>query len=141
VVLVVDDNPDARTIIQQMLEPLGASVLLARDGDEALAMLRDAAPDVILCDILMPRMDGFELSERIRRTPGRARVPVVAVTALGSSPDYLRTWEAGFDAHISKPVDDRALASVVRDLARQGRGASRVNRRRPQRSSRPSDPP
>lgn len=138
-VLVVDDNPDARAIISQMLEPLGARVLLARDGSEALGMLRNAAPDVILCDLLMPRMDGFELSERIRRDPRRARVPLVAVTALGSAPDYLQTWEAGFDAHISKPIDDRELASVVRLLARRGRVPPRpaARRRRPLGRSRP----
>jgi CheY-like chemotaxis protein len=134
-VLLIDDNLDARVIIAQMLEPLGARVLLARDGGEGLAVLRDATPDVILCDLLMPRMDGFEVRDRIRRDPRHTRVPIIAVTALGSAPDYLRTWEAGFDGHVSKPVNDRELAMVVRRLGRSRRDLLRA----PRSSRRPRD--
>jgi CheY-like chemotaxis protein len=91
----VDDDVDARLITQQILEPLGARVLVASDGPEALRLVDRVIPDVILCDLLMPDMDGFEVARRLRRDPRTARLPIIAVTALDRDPDYYRTWEAG----------------------------------------------
>ncbi len=152
-VLAVDDDPDARAITQQMLEPLGARVLVARHGDEALRILAREQPHVILCDLLMPRMDGFELIRRLRRDPGRAALPVIAVTVLGRDTDYYRTWEAGFDGHLSKPIDYAELAWVVHIIMRRrpvrrgggwggvGMAGGTRRRRRPSRPpSRPDTP-
>jgi CheY-like chemotaxis protein len=118
----VDDDVDARLITQQILEPLGARVLVASDGPEALRLVDRVIPDVILCDLLMPDMDGFEVARRLRRDPRTARLPIIAVTALDRDPDYYRTWEAGFDGHLSKPVDYAELAWIVRMLTRRRRG-------------------
>jgi CheY-like chemotaxis protein len=120
----VDDDPDAREVVRQMLEPLGARVLTAASGPEALALWGRAAVHLVLLDLLMPEMDGFRVIRALRRHPRAARVPIVAMTALGSETDYYRTWEAGFDGHLTKPVEHGDLASVVHVLTRRrGRGA------------------
>lgn len=121
-ILAVDDDPDARSIARQMLEPLGASVVVAGDAEEALALMGRQRPHIVLCDLLMPGTDGFELARRLRGTPGGRRLPVVAVTALGHETDYYRTWEAGFDGHLTKPIDYADLAWVVRILTRPRSG-------------------
>ncbi len=134
-VLVVEDNADAREITRRMLEAEGARVVLAGDGCQGLYLLEEAAPDVILCDLRMPNVDGIEFTRRLRANSRRAHLPVIAVTALDEYPDYLRTWEVGFDAHVVKPVDYDLLAVTIlrvlqtRPLSKRGR-----QRRHPRRS-------
>jgi CheY-like chemotaxis protein len=118
VVLAVDDDGDAREITRQMLEPLGARVLVAADADETLRLMRRERPHIVLCDLLMPGTDGFELTRHLRGTTVGRQLPIVAVTALGRETDYYRTWEAGFDGHLTKPIDYADLAWVVRILTR-----------------------
>jgi CheY-like chemotaxis protein len=120
-VLVVDDDEDAREVVRQMLEPLGARVVTAADGRQALALWRSAAAHVVLLDLLMPGMDGFRVIRAIRESPRGGRIPIIAMTALGSETDYYRTWEAGFDGHLTKPVDHGDLASVIHVLTRRRR--------------------
>jgi len=112
-ILVVDDLDDAREILRVMLQHLGAIVSDARDGREALDMMPGANPDLVLCDLRMPRMDGFEFMRelRCRKSPGRP--PVVAVSALASAADRQRTREAGFAAHLAKPYDVAAVVAAV----------------------------
>jgi CheY-like chemotaxis protein len=123
-VLVVDDDPDARDVARQMLEPLGARVVVAPNGPEALALWRRAAAHIVLLDLLMPGMDGFRVIRALRDHPRGARLPVVAMTALGTETDYYRTWEAGFDGHLTKPVEHGDLASVIQVLTRRRAGPS-----------------
>lgn len=126
-ILVVEDHADSRELLRQVLEPLGARVVLAANGYDALAVLRNEPrpPDVILCDLLMPAMDGLSLVRRLQQEPEWRSIPVVAVTALGQLADYIMTWTHGFQAHLTKPVDPILLADVVRRFARRpspGRG-------------------
>jgi two-component system cell cycle response regulator DivK len=113
-VLVVEDHFDSRDMLRQMLQGFGARVLSAADGEEALAVLGRHRPDVILCDLVMPVMDGFHLRAALKRSPRWRRIPVIAVTALGGETDYRRTWEAGFDAHLAKPVHPDQVVAIVR---------------------------
>jgi two-component system cell cycle response regulator DivK len=117
-VLVVDDDEDTRELLRQVLEFHGARVLLAEDGRGALDILGRTEPDLMLCDLMMPGLDGFGVMKRVREDPRLSRVVVVALTALTSRTDFLRTLKAGFYGHITKPFDhDRLVAGVERALA------------------------
>ena len=111
--LVVDDVEDARESLRALLQHLGAKVSVAGSGREGLDIVRDAGPDLVLCDLRMPRMDGFEFVRRLNRATSPAHPPVVAVTALTSEADHQRTREAGFDGHINKPYDEVAIVAAV----------------------------
>lgn len=110
-VLVVEDAADMREFLRVLLGHLGAQVALACDGREALDMIQDAHPNVVLCDLRMPRMDGFEFIRELRRTPSYP--PVVAMSALAGKADRQHTREAGFEGHITKPFDDAALVAAL----------------------------
>jgi CheY-like chemotaxis protein len=120
-ILLAEDDLDARGIIRAMLRALGAKMVVAKDGLDALRVLETTRPHIALVDLMMPRLDGFGLVERLRVDPRWRRLPVIAVTALGSQADFVRTWERNFSGHLTKPVDDVALASaVLRVLGRPG---------------------
>lgn len=112
-ILLVDDMEDARDTMQALLQHLGATVAVAADGSEGLAVVRKASPDIVFCDLRMPRMDGYEFIRELRREVLPAQPPVLALTALASSADRERTREAGFDGHLSKPCDEASLVAAV----------------------------
>jgi signal transduction histidine kinase/CheY-like chemotaxis protein len=112
-VLVVDDVEDVRENLRALLQHLGAEVSVARDGREGLDMIQDADPDLVLCDLRMPRMDGYEFIHQLHREASSAHLPVIAVSALASDADRQRTREAGFAAHIKKPFDVATIVAAV----------------------------
>lgn len=111
--LVVDDMADMRDFMRATLERFGAQVYSASDGIAALAALARQPVDVVLCDLRMPRMDGFEFLSELKRRDGTGHVPVIAVSALASSGDHLRTGAAGFGGHLDKPFADADLRALV----------------------------
>jgi signal transduction histidine kinase len=115
--LVVEDSDDTRETVCALLQQLGAEVSLARDGREALEMIAKGDPDLVLCDLRMPGMDGYEFIRELRRLP--TRPPVVAISGLASKGDYERTREAGFEAHVKKPFDEAALVQAVHKALRR----------------------
>lgn len=122
VVLVLEDHPDIRDLLRRMLEGLGARVRVAEDGLAGLRALQRVKPDAIVADLLMPRMDGVAFARRVRRNPRWANVPILAATALGDDAHYLETWASGFDAHLTKPIEQEVLARALQAAVRRRRG-------------------
>ena len=119
-VLVVEDHADLREVLRAWLERDGAVVNEACNGQEALqALLTRPRPDVIVCDLHMPGMDGCAFLARMREKAGFGHVPVIALTGSVSNGAVMRTLEAGFQAHLTKPVSGAALRTqIVRILGR-----------------------
>jgi PAS domain S-box-containing protein len=113
-VLVVDDNADSTDCLSMMLELAGHQVQTARDGPEALEKAGEFRPKVILLDIGLPRMNGYEVARRIRQEPWGKDIMLVAVTGWGQLEDKKRAFEAGFDQHLTKPVDPDAFFELLR---------------------------
>ena len=121
-VLVVDDEPDARELLAAVLAHHGAAVTAASSVAEALAAVNESAPDVVVSDIGMPDADGYELARRLRELPDRrCATPAVALTGFARPEDGVRATEAGFDAHMAKPVDPVALVEMVERVAAERR--------------------
>jgi CheY-like chemotaxis protein len=125
-VLAIDDDPDAVTLVAELLEASGARVSTASSADEAIRILETELPDVIVSDLGMPRVDGFQLIERIRkhRNPLVRHVPAAALTAYARSDDRVKALRAGFQIHLAKPIDPTELVTAVAALAnRFGHGS------------------
>jgi signal transduction histidine kinase/CheY-like chemotaxis protein len=112
-ILVVDDLEDARDTARAMFEQLGANVLVAADGKDALNVLQNEEVDIVFCDLRMPNMDGYEFIRALRHRRDGPQPPVIAVSGQASSGDHRRTHAAGFDGHIDKPFVDTDLLSAV----------------------------
>jgi CheY-like chemotaxis protein len=116
-VLVVDDNADSAESLSLLLELMGHTVRTAHDGEEALEQAEAFRPELVLMDIGMPRMDGYEAARRLRQFPWAAGVVIVALTGWGQDEDKRRSEEAGFDRHLIKPVDPNALEALLGQTA------------------------
>ena len=112
-VLVVDDNKDSAESLAMLLEIMGNDIRTAHHGIDALAAAQDFLPDVVLLDIGMPRLNGYDVARRMRAEPWGKDMMLVAVTGWGLEEDRRRSQEAGFDAHIVKPVDPNVLTDLL----------------------------
>lgn len=115
--LVLDDSEDSIAMMAELLRLAGAQVVTATNGVDALRIASEHDFDVILSDISMPEMDGFEFLQRLRKIDGRQDVPVVAITGFGRNDDVERARAAGFYSHLTKPIDLQALTEVLEGLA------------------------
>ncbi len=123
-VLVVEDNVDGRESLVTWLEMIGCEVAAAADGDEAIAQAGRFEPQIVLLDLGLPGRDGFAVARWLRAEPKHAGARIVAVTGWGAERDRARTVAAGFDEHLTKPVDPVALAGYLSSLGLQGAGAA-----------------
>ena len=117
-ILVVDDVPDNVEILQMRLESQGYEVVTARDGVEALEKTHELLPDLVLLDIMMPKMDGIETMKRLKADPSLPFIPVILVTAKADGRDVIAGLESGGDDYLTKPVDQAALSARARAMLR-----------------------
>jgi two-component system cell cycle response regulator DivK len=115
-ILVVEDTEDNRQIIRDLLSSVGYELIEAADGAEAVAMAQAHRPDLILMDIQLPVMDGYEATRRIRANPELATVPIIAVTSYALSGDETKAREAGCDGYVAKPFSPRHLLAKIREF-------------------------
>jgi signal transduction histidine kinase len=123
-ILLVEDHLDAAHGLRKILELWGHEVRLAYRGPEALELVPELDPEVVLLDLGLPEMDGYEVARRLRRLPGTAGALLVALTGHGREDDVLRSKAAGFDHHVVKPVDLAGLRALLGGAPRPGAGAS-----------------
>ncbi len=116
VVLVVDDNQQNRELLQAYLEDVDCRAIPAHDGPEALEIIAKNPPDLILLDVMMPKMSGFEVCRRIKNDPKTSDIPVIMVTALNEFGDIERGIDSGTDDFLSKPVNKLELLTRVKTM-------------------------
>ncbi|MEA2812092.1 MAG: adenylate cyclase, partial [Rhodospirillaceae bacterium] len=117
-ILVVDDIADNVEILRMRLTSLGYEVIVAEDGEQALAKVHEAPPDLILLDIMMPKIDGLEVVKRLKADPSLPFIPVILVTAKASPKDVVAGLDAGGDDYLTKPIEHGALVARVRAMLR-----------------------
>lgn len=118
-ILVVDDSSDSATSLGMLLRTLGAEVRVVNDGPSALQECEIRPPSIVVCDIGMPSMDGYEVARKIRLIPKCKDIVLIALTGWGQAVDQRRSREAGFDHHLVKPVELNTLSSILSSVVRQ----------------------
>src|SRR5579871_4130307 len=124
--MVVDDSITVRRVTQRLLERNGMRVITARDGMDAVALLQDNIPDVILLDIEMPRMDGYEVAAHVRNDPRLKDVPIIMVTSRVGEKHRARAIELGVDDYLGKPYQEAQLLDAIAPLVERRRAAGRA---------------
>jgi CheY-like chemotaxis protein len=117
-ILVIDDNPENLDLMTYLLSAFGHRALKAVDGEEGLLLAKRERPDLILCDLQMPKLDGFELAGQIRLDPQLSDVPLVAVTASAMPDDLGKVMDAGFNGYITKPIVPEDFVSQAEEFLR-----------------------
>ncbi len=112
-ILYIEDNPDNRLLIRRVLQVEGYEVIEAVDGQSGMQQAADGKPDLILMDINLPEIDGYEVTARLKQLPGLSRIPIIAVTANVMKGDREKTLAAGCDGYIQKPIDIDLLPSQI----------------------------
>ena len=115
-ILVVEDTEDNRQIMRDLLTSVGYELIEAVNGEEGVAMAKQHKPDLILMDIQLPILDGYEATRRIKADAALASVPIIAVTSYALAGDEAKTRAAGCDAYIAKPVVPRTVADTIQQL-------------------------
>jgi len=115
-VLFVDDSIDLLNLLKVELSDLGYDVLVASDGEAGLRVAHEEHPDIIISDIRMPVMDGYEFVQRLRNSPEFSSIPAIAMTSYGTKRDVERAFAVGYNAHIRKPAEMEELSTLIKRL-------------------------
>ena len=115
-ILIVEDNPLHTKLIEMTLRTKNYILLKATDGEKALDMARKERPDLIIMDLNLPGMTGFEVTKKLRENPAFSHTPIIAITAYAMARDREMVIESGCDAYLSKPIDTRELPGVIAEL-------------------------
>jgi len=127
-ILVVDDDQQNLELVQAYLEDIECQTVAARDGIEALDLVARAKPDLILLDVMMPKMSGFEVCRRLKDDPGTSQIPVIMVTALNEFGDIERGIDSGTDDFVSKPINKLELLTRIRTMLKLKHLTDRLQR-------------
>jgi CheY-like chemotaxis protein len=124
-VLIAEDNPVNRELLREILENRGYTVTEAGDGQDALTLVDEIRPDILLLDIGMPVLDGYAVAKKLRENPETVSLPILAITAYAMQGDKEKILQSGFDGYLSKPIDAGALADEMsRVLGKRSAAAS-----------------
>ncbi len=115
-VLIVDDEPNILLSLEFLMKQAGYAVRTAEDGEQALDIVREATPDLVLLDVMMPRKDGFQVCQEIRKSHDASSIRIVMLTAKGRDSEQQRGLELGADAYITKPFSTQDVVHKVRQL-------------------------
>jgi DNA-binding response OmpR family regulator len=115
-VLLVDDEPGVRESVKEYLQESGFTVQVASNASDAWQMLQQHAPDLVISDVMMPRVDGYQFLKQLRDDPRYKALPVVFLTARGMTSDRIQGYQAGCDAYLPKPFDADELVAIVENL-------------------------
>jgi CheY-like chemotaxis protein len=118
-ILIIEDNTDAAQSLKEALELGGHEVAAAHDGNEGLSKARESKPDVVLCDIGLPAMDGYEVARTLRADPALRGTRLVAVSGYASPEDQQRATESGFEQHVAKPPNLEKLQEQLASMSRE----------------------
>ena len=121
-VLLVEDNEDNLVVYRTILEHVGYEVIEARDGEEGVNRARSEHPDIILMDISIPKMDGWEATERLKADSDTAEIPIIALTAHALEEDRAKAMRAGCDGYLAKPVEPRRVVQEVEKFIGPAKG-------------------
>lgn len=119
VILVVEDQEDNRQILRDLLGASGFAIQEAENGEEALAAVAKQRPDLILMDIQLPVLDGYEATRRLKSDPDTSGIPIIVVTSYALSGDETKARESGCDAYVTKPYSPRALLDKIKEFLPQ----------------------
>ena len=114
-ILVIEDHEENRRIMRDLLTSAGYEMIEAVSGEEGVALAETHRPDLILMDIQLPGLDGYEATRRIKAHPALSRIPIIAVTSYALSGDDVKAREAGCDGYVTKPFSPRALLAKIRE--------------------------
>lgn len=115
-ILAVDDEKHIVRLVQVNLERAGYTVVTANDGKEALEKVAEENPDLVVLDVMMPYMDGFEVLQNLRRSPATRDIPVIMLTAKAQDADVFKGWQSGVDCYLTKPFNPMELLSFVKRI-------------------------
>ena len=121
-VLLVEDNEDNRTVYRTILEHFGYRVVEARNGEDGIRMARENRPDLILMDISIPIIDGWEATQVLKHDPATSSIPIIALTAHALASDREKAMEVGCDGYLAKPCEPRAVVAEVQRFLGRGDG-------------------
>jgi two-component system cell cycle response regulator DivK len=121
-ILVVEDQEDNRRIIRDLLASVGYGLIEATDGEAGVRLAEAERPDLILMDIQLPVLDGYEATRRIKQNPKLGHIPIVVVTSYALSGDDAQAMAAGADAYVAKPFSPRQLLATIRKFLPEGQG-------------------
>jgi len=121
-VLAVDDQVHIVRLIQVNLERNGYQVVTAYDGEQALEKVKEENPDLIVCDVMMPRKDGFEVLREVKADPTTRNIPFIMLTAKAQDADVFRGWASGVDAYLTKPFNPQELIAFVKRVLEASKG-------------------
>ncbi|HSD50642.1 MAG TPA: response regulator [Candidatus Methylomirabilis sp.] len=117
-ILAIEDHEDNRRILRDLLRSAGYEVIEAVTGQEGITLAESSCPDLILMDIQLPDVDGYEATRRIKANPALRAIPIIAVTSYALSGDDVKALQAGCDAYVTKPYSPRALLAKIREYLR-----------------------